>query len=246
MIVSVYKGALGNQLFEAMTGYALALENNDEYYINPNLELARGQGNSIKHYVDSIFKNIPKTSYHPKNYFMECGFRYSKIPYSPDLILDGHFQSDKYFSKYKKEINEILEFDTLQETTNDCVIHVRTGDFLQLSEFSVVTPKYFHSAIRLVIDKNSNVEFKVVSDDYNLAEKYLPRYLKYSCLEGDELDHLKIMSRSDFVIMSNSTFSWWGSYLGKDKTTIVPDKWHNSDIDFTDIYREDMIRLPIM
>jgi hypothetical protein len=245
MITSVYKGALGNQLFEVMTGYALALENSDDYHINPDFELVRGQGNSIKHYVDNIFKNFPKTDKQPNNHFVERCFRYAKIPYIEDLLLDGHFQSELYFKNYKKEINQILEFPDENIQTDDCVIHIRTGDFLELSDFNVVTPDYFKRCVDFVLDKNEKVQFKIVSDNNDLAKNYLPEYIKYQFVSNTELDDLITMSQADFVIMSNSTFSWWGSYLGKHKTTLVPDVWNNSNNDHSDIYRDDMIRIMV-
>ena len=55
MITSIYRGGLGNQIFQVIVGYFLAKENNDNYGININLDRGRGQGKGINCYIDSIF-----------------------------------------------------------------------------------------------------------------------------------------------------------------------------------------------
>lgn len=246
MITGIYRGGLGNQLFQIMTGCALAWDNNDEYFINYNLHEGKGQGRGIGEYADTLFKNIPKTYFKPPNSYKEITLnKYSKIPYIKDLLLDGYFQSDKYFSKYKKKISEILEFD-IEQTVNDiCVIHVRLGDYLIESGYSVGTPFYFKTAIDFIKNQNPNVKFQVVSDEPNKVKNHLPSDLEYEILHGDEITHLTAMSQADYVIMTNSTFGWWGSYLGKDKITIVTDPWNLNPGDFSDTYRRNMIKFPI-
>lgn len=245
MITSIYKGGLGNQLFQVIVGYFLAKDNNDKYGINPNLDRGRGQGKGINYYIDSIFKNIDKTNYESKVLYAEPQFKYSEIKYIDDLLLDGYFQSEKYFLNKKKEINELLDFECSEEPTNFCAIHIRTGDYLNESNFNVVTPKYFENAVNYVLSMNNNISFKIISDNNNYARRYLPNNINCEFVSSDELQDLKTISQCDFAIMSNSSFSWWGSYLGKNKITLAPNKWFNTNFDTSDVYRDDMIKIEI-
>lgn len=246
MITGYYRGGLGNQLFQVMSGYALALDNDDEYFINCNLDLGRGQGKGISEYVDNLFKNIPRTEFCPPNSHQEITMnKYSKIPYTKDLVLNGYYQSDKYFINYKERISEILNINTESHTNKTCVIHVRLGDYLTEGGYAVGTPFYFKSAIDFIRKRNSEIIFKLVSDNPVLAKTYLPNEIEYEDLGGNEIDHLTAMSQADCVIMTNSTFGWWGSYLGKEKITIVANPWNLNPGDYSDTYREDMIKLPI-
>ena len=59
----------------------------------------------------------------------------------------------------------------------------------------------------------------------------------------DEVFEMYLMSVCDEVIMANSSFSWWGSYLGKEGRTVAPKEWFmpNSIVNYQDIYRDDWI-----
>lgn len=245
MITSIYRGGLGNQLFQVIVGYFLAKQNGDEYGINPFLDKGRGQGNSINNYIDSLFKNINKTNHIGSNLYKEPQFNYTSIEYSKDLLLEGFFQTEKYFLNKKNEINELLDFRCDEDPTNVCTIHIRTGDYLNRTEFDIVTPKYFQNAVNYILSINENVVFKIVSDNNNYALKYIPSNIKYEFVSSNELQDLKTISKCDFAIISNSSFGWWGSYLGKNKITLAPNKWFNVNSDVSDVYRNDMIKIEI-
>jgi hypothetical protein len=245
MITSIYRGGLGNQLFQVAAGYFLAKSNNDIYCINSNLHEGRGQGNHITSYIDNIFKNIPKTDYKSNNLYKEPKFNYTHIDYTQDMLLDGYFQSEKYFNNYRKEMNDLFSFDEDSFERKTCVIQIRTGDYIHSYNFDVVTKKYFADAIKYVLDECPSLEFKVVTDDESRIKNYITD-VEYSFISNDELSDIKALSKADYAIISNSSFGWWGSYLGKNKTTIVPDKWFkNINYDVSDIYRNDMIKIKI-
>ncbi|MBD5514006.1 MAG: hypothetical protein HDR06_04940 [Lachnospiraceae bacterium] len=54
-----------------------------------------------------------------------------------------------------------------------------------------------------------------------------------------------LMSKCRHHILANSSYSWWASYLCRypHKTVLAPDRWMNG-WDCTDLYREDMQRVP--
>lgn len=255
MIQSIYQGGLGNQLFQIATGYALARDNDDEYYMNVNLHLGKGQGHHIKEYSSSIFKNIPETNIVYDNLYKEPLFSHTPIQYSKNLKLDGYFQSEKYFPQYKNQLNKLFGFDAPQYYTGLCGIQIRTGDYLYSPNFNIVTPQYVKNAMDIVKSQHPSIKFLVITDDKELAQRYLPQSEIYDYASNYHTDQdvdsvksvndLHMMSRCDFCIMSNSTYGWWGSYLGKSKTTIVPDRWFNNDFNTSDVYRSDMIKISV-
>ena len=142
MITNIFQGGLGNQLFQVATGLSFALDNNDNYVLNPATFRGMGQGRPIHHYLDTIFKNINKGNFICSNIYKEKAFSYNAIPYSGDMVLDGYFQSPKYFGKHCSLIKNIFSFPIMSFQKKTCAIQVRLGDYMN-SAFSVITSKYF-------------------------------------------------------------------------------------------------------
>ena len=53
------------------------------------------------------------------------------------------------------------------------------------------------------------------------------------------------MSQCDSVIMSNSSFSWWGLFWEKKEKIICPDKWYGprGPKDSEDIYEDSWLKV---
>ena len=111
-------------------------------------------------------------------------------------------------------------------------VHVRRGDYVTVEKyrrmFGVCTPDYYRSAVRLL---PQSLPVHVVSDDPDWA---------YSALtEGDTRvthaitvhrgnDHfqdLALLAGAENLVLSNSTFSWWGAYVSSAGTVISPEPW---------------------
>ena len=247
MITGIYRGGVGNQLFQVATGYALGCRNNDTYYINPNAHIEIGQGRRINHYISNIFSNIPIMEVDISETYQEIEpYIFNKIEYRNNIKLDGYFQSDKYFKDYKKQICNLFVLPDIRVNINGkrkCVIHIRTGDYIGVSCFDIINPTYFKNAIDYIYSIDKDVNYFVVTDNEALISSFIPVGIHYTILHSDdEIQHLAEIASSDYAIISNSSFSWWGSYLGIDKITIAPSRWLNTPYDsIRDIYRDDMI-----
>jgi hypothetical protein len=188
------------------------------------------------------FKQIEITDVIPSQILNEEYFEKSFQFQESDILLDGFFQKSKYTENFQPELNDLFGFTDIKEKTNICTIQVRTGDYLGNSFFSVVTPLYFKNSIDYVLSQNPNIEFHLVTDCYELGKTYIPENLNIKYNNFDELADLNLMSKSDYCIISNSSFGWWGSFLGKNKITLAPNIWFNNVI-FDEIYRKDMIKI---
>lgn len=230
-------GGLGNMMFQIATAYSVALRDNKKMVCDTRDMMIPHKPYSF--YTDNIFRKIELLS-NPINqrYFGEGGFQYSPIPnFSGNVKLIGYFQSEKYFIDHKNEVLELFEIDEntnsyLLETYGDilsqdtCSIHVRRGDYLSLPNHHPIQEiDYYKKSVKII---GEDKFFLIFSDDIKWCEKNFD-FVKNKIFISNNLDYqdLYLMSMCKNNIIANSTFSWWGSWLNKNKNkkVISPKKW---------------------
>jgi len=175
------------------------------------------------------------------------------------IYYSGYFQSEKYFSKYRKlllreltpKTNIKSKYDYLFNNKNNLIaIHVRRGDYLtevNKKVFVTYDVNYFYKSIKFISNKIKNPHFLIFSDDISWCRKNLKiDYPNTYVNASDAVTDLFLMSKCDHQIISNSSFSWWAAWLNinKNKIVIAPKKWINSDYnDYKDIYPSNWIKL---
>ncbi len=147
----------------------------------------------------------------------------------------GYFQSEKYFIHCKQEILKQFTFrkeivDRAKEIVfdaEDCVsVHVRRGDYVNNQSFHPLLDKAWYEK---AMTKFGDEKFIFFSDDIQWCREQFGDSHKY-CQSGSGFVDMNIMSRCKGHIIANSSFSWWGAYLGGNKT-IAPKKWFGESID---------------
>lgn len=236
MVSCNLKGGLGNQMFQIAATHALALRNYDNSCFNFNSCYTPLQGKTSINYTHTLFKNINHDQTLTfKNIYKEISFNFTPIEYFDGLLLDGYFQSEKYFLDYQSEIvdlftisdfdkeviNQLLMLNKYDSTTS---IHIRRGDYLKHSETHPVCGlSYYTEAMEMFKDTT----FIFISDDIEwVKENFKGNNIIYSPF-NDEIMDLTLMTMCDNNIIANSTFSWWGAYLNKNKNKkiIAPKNW---------------------
>ena len=166
MIYCNLKGGLCNILFQIAATYAFARENNtDPSFPNLNLHLDYLNKETIHNpklnYAEeylNIFKNCKTISPQENIKIYHYPFHYESFIPPNDSVVDGFFQSEKYFIKYKNDIINYLTvsediqkyikniLNTLPEKFN--IIHVRFGDFLNNPNYHYNIPiDYFLKSV---------------------------------------------------------------------------------------------------
>lgn len=168
-----------------------------------------------------------------------------QILYVTDGFLSGYWQSERYFLPVAHELRDKIHFRNIDEEvisrwekqmreTNSVSVHIRLGDYLQVSELygSICTKRYYQEAIRYIAERVENPVFYIFSDDPDQAVDMLSEYPCRVVTENRGTDSYKdmyLMSKCRYHIIANSTFSWWGAWLDdrEDKMVITPEKWNN-------------------
>jgi hypothetical protein len=228
MIGTRFYGRMGNVLFQAAHTIAFALKNNQEFsfpnrtqdpYWNP-LYLQHLVNEKYEQGREDILINEPHYHYAPLEYKKEWDGR--------QVVLNGYWQSEKYFKDFRNEIIYLFGYPySIKEDI--CSIHARYGDYLMLPEKHILMNEgYLKIAMNTITAKTGITRFKVFSDDIHYFKTNLGRLsdFEYSA-NGNEVSDMIEMSCCHSNINSSSTFAWWGSWLNKnpDKVVVTPEKW---------------------
>jgi hypothetical protein len=262
------QGGLGNQLFGWAAGLSIARKLNRNLALNTNNLQYRPyelHNFNLEEEVTSFNQSISRWHRFSRTtqVFSEKSFRFDPHFTNIDepVILKGYFQSPKYFESEAELVRRLvalknptteylkLEADVSQFST--LAIHIRRGDYVGLQNYHGLTSeRYFDNAITVARKVQNFDKTMVFSDDINLAKKIVPS--ADSFISSSELasaaENLILMSKCNGLIGSNSSFSWWGGFLGDDysKIRIFPRPWFTEkNIDTRDLLLNHWLTLGI-
>lgn len=240
-------GRLGNQLFQAATGYEYAKNHNKSLKLNYTncVKFGFNLDRSGNCYSETIFKNFTfQSPIGSMNYIQENAIDFPNIPaHDGSVVLNGYFQSLEYFKKHCNEFISNLELPNIAPLENmDIAFHIRRGDYLGIDNArDICGTEYFNKCFYKY--KGFNINVFTESPDYVRSE--FPTESFKIVENNTELQDLTLISNHDIVVCSNSSFSWWASLLGKPKKEIiVPNRWWVND-EFIEIYRPEFIKICI-
>jgi len=174
-----------------------------------------------------------------------------------NVDLSGYFGSEKYFEHCIDEIREDLQLNDdivernmarLNEVRLDVdhlvAIHVRRGDYVKTGFANLGdNTNYYHNAIDYFNETlEGKIAYVVVSNDVEWTKDYFaPRDERFIFASQEDnnldremvIDDFAIMACCDHNIIANSTFSWWGAWMGEslnpDRIVVRPTHWKKRD-----------------
>ena len=182
----------------------------------------------------------------------------------PGVTLVGYFQSPKYFPSVRDELASAMletseteaEAARIQHMLASPAIslHLRRGDYLAVSvdrQF-IASVDYAIRAVRHLRALGIDLPVRVFSDSVELVKEELRGVDgEFEFVEDGVLGTwatLKAMSAGHAMIMSNSSFSWWGAELmrrrfGDDVPVVAPRPWTQTGTAKADLLEPDWITL---
>jgi len=249
-------GGFGNQLFMIFNIIALSKKYNknfqiyfDKNYVQDYLKNKNTLRKSSENYM--IFKNLNFNKLNEKKLkkfeiYNEPEFKYNKIilENNKNYIINGFFQSYKYFWDYRDEIKKYLyiNFNIINNIRDKfssygkkiLSIHMRLGDYVLLKDYhSIASIEYYKKALSYYnLD-----DYKIIlfSDDIDSSSKILEQ-LEINFIKADDIytndeEQFYMLCLSDVRICANSTFSLMSCYLNdiynfvKNPQYIFSNKW---------------------
>jgi hypothetical protein len=274
MIIINMSGGLGNQMFQyalylKMKSLGKKAKLDTSLYKNPNcgrklelsifgIDLKKSNYtllDSKKVKLENIFKKY-------SCYKDKIGIYQPEIFNMDNVFLDGYWQNEKYFSDIKSDICKAFTFSVpignsmkklieRMEDENSVSLHVRRGDYVTIENQGVYgnicTTDYYERAIRYINENVENPHFYLFSDDICWVRENI--YREGMTVidinnEGNSYMDMFLMSTCRHHIIANSTFSWWGAWLGTyaGKIVVSPSRWFQNH-KTTDIICKGWVRI---
>lgn len=159
------------------------------------------------------------------------------------FYLEGYWQSEGYFKDIESQIRDDLRIKPPTDVMNQqmaqrirnatsVAVHVRFFDEPATSSGNAQSANnapgdYYRRAIAEMEQSVPGVHYFVFSDRPHVAKNRLPlgdeRMTIVGHNQGDAMasSDLWLMTQCQHFIIANSTFSWWGAWLGENADTLV-------------------------
>lgn len=199
--------------------------------------------------------------YREPHFHFDQEFKLIKSP----VFLDGHFQSERYFREYQEIIrSDLCLIDPFPDRCFSVIsdikvfdaiaVHVRRGDYLSSKKnfliYNQISLKYYIEAVKVISDGLKNPKCFIFSDDISWAKEHLKFDVPMNFVDANPNDEaywdLRLMSACNHFVIANSSFSWWGAWLGvyPYKKVVAPKHWFKSKIkDTVDLLPNNWIQL---
>ena len=251
-------GGLGNQMFILVASWVCGRVHNCPVYLPSTISFSNPHLNSKKDYIQTLFQHfgkvLPVSELQIRTSIITNYKRYKPrgfgpwFPYevAPGTTMDSYFQFYPPLAPYEHEIRGLFlkglqtPTQTPKPNPNQALLHIRRGDYLNHPNYHFLQPmEYYEKAIQIVKEKNPSItHIKIFSDDIAWAKEQKlftekPDFFSF-CEQEDEIDALgEMASCTGGAIIANSTFSWWGAFLGAYSVrapVVYPSRWIAEDV----------------
>lgn len=170
---------------------------------------------AVRHFAEQYNAqwHLPQESW-VGNKIVDINFGIPALPkiegHNDILILDGYYQSpkyinDKWIERYPN--TKYLEFIDIYPPNKYCYIHFRGTDLRY-----TLDKKYFDHAKRKITEITNIDKFLCITDDVKKAPSYIDKGI--DIINNDTLTDMWILGSAKYLIIPNSTFSWFCKRLG--------------------------------
>lgn len=171
------------------------------------------------------------------------------------VVLHGYWQCEQYFNNYAYEIRRDFTFPPLPDFAQPLAqrirscshavsVHIRRGDYVsdpQTYAFhGLAEQEYYNAALKHIEHNCGEMTLFLFSDDPQWVREHFdcgeyPYEVVDLHFPSDPQHDMHLMSLCRHHIIANSSFSWWGAWLGEDTgLTVAPKKWFSNEYINTD------------
>lgn len=268
MLTCYLQGGLGNQLFQIFTTISYGLTYKKPFVFTKQTQLDTKRSTYWHSFLSPLAKFTKDINYSYNNNpfkITEKAFTYNELPPSdaPFILLNGYFQSSKYFARHTAVIMRLIQLDeqkalvklnplvkdiNFQQTIS---LHFRQGDYKQIQSHHPLMPYvYYQKGLKHMLNTftptpyNNILIFCEESDVSSITPilnqlKTAFPSLTFQVMSPtlSDWEQLLAMSLCAHNIIANSSYSWWGAYFNTNPNKIVcyPANWFGPKLQQNDI-----------
>lgn len=241
MIVRL-QGGLGNNLFQYCFGRSVARARNEELLFEKRDDMANGTS-VFPYSLDAFNTTLTFTHASGPQYYEHTAVTYDPGVYTAPKGTHflGYWQTEKYFDSLVRADLSLRNpvstqtqrtADKILATPNSVFIHVRRADYLTPEVapwMGSVTMDYYERAVQTLCARVAGATFFIFSDDPEWCRQHFSfgRSLPTIIQPGRAHEDLFLMSLCKHAVLANSSFGWWGAWLGDylGKVVVAPYRW---------------------
>ena len=191
----------------------------------------------------------------PKRRSMTIGttqvrFNFHDVTRTDSAFYDGYWQNERFFKHIRSQVLGAFSFPVIDDSKNrdlaeilrrkiSASIHIRRGDYLNEPIWCVCDTDYYRRSLSYLKCKDNIELLCVFSDDIhwckenirNIAGEMDVIFVDWN-KGNNAFRDMQLMTHCKHNIIANSSFSWWGAWLGyrEGKMVIAPKIWCNKPI----------------
>lgn len=189
------------------------------------------------------------------------GTQLERLP--PRAWVSGYWQSYRYFEHHRDELRVTFSLPSKglspradayarqidADRARTVAVHMRRGDYVSnpatAAAHGVLGIEHFQRGLALAREDGGDLPV-VFSDDIDWARTHLglEDALFVDPATGYDHEDLVLLARCARRVLSNSSFSWWGAWLGREGLVVAPARWTRTmNLDEADLLPADWVRL---
>jgi hypothetical protein len=276
-VVVILRGGLANQMFQYALGLAMAEQSGCRLEVDTSAvdadrkrDYALGMCNPVPRLVSDtdrimmrFLRSTPLWTWRGTRWqaaipggpriVQERGpaFDARVLAVEGSLILDGYWQTERYFSDHRPLIEQTFDWAhaakgvasdsmiEMIESPRSVAVHVRRGDYVRETTTNafhgVCEPDYYTRASAIILEHVTQPHFFIFSDDIDWAEANVPlpgerTVVRHARAVAPHVD-MWLMSRCRHAIIANSSYSWWAAWLTErpGKCIVAPRAWFRDE-----------------
>lgn len=218
------RGRLGNQLFQIASTIGMALKYGHDYTF-PAWPYSQYFENPLP--TGGAFEawEVPEGAF---TFQVEDQL----ADQSDNFDVDGWRQSERYWDGHDGYIRNQFIFKTEllmalrkrwgKALSKPCIaISVRRGDFVDNPNYDQIPPRYYVLGLLDGIPDWQQCNVIMFSDDQDYCRVHFGGLPGVYFSDGTDIEQLALMTLCRHFVISNSTFSWWGAWLGEQHGSVV-------------------------